>query len=74
MKHIIDLGIAGEVEVDVDCDYTPGNEWLNPPEPVKFEVRGVFLNGMDITDLVKSALEDDQDLIDKAAEAEMEES
>lgn len=58
MKTKITIPITLEIEVEVNCDYTPGHEGTfyrsngdpgDPPEPPEFFIESVIWDGLDIT-------------------------
>lgn len=70
MIYTIDLGVLGEIDLDIDYDYSPGNAatWIDPPEPAEFEITN--LNHVDLNRLLRDYLDTDDNLLQTVHEYE----
>ena len=82
ITYTLDLGIAGELDCDIDYRYSPGRKATmyarngdpgDPAEPAEIYVLNVMVGGVDITPLVMDVLESDSDFLIAVDEQESEE-
>lgn len=73
MKYIVDLGVLGEVELNVEYDYSPGRHatYDDPPEPCELTITNLLLPFDDLHTQIIEYLCDDDNFLQEVHEREV---